>query len=574
MTLGAWLVPRGASSPGDPGAAEQMTTDAGLAILRPGARDAVLRGNGFVASWTPGIAADAWTLPRPPTVREARAGALLVATPEGLSITRGPYGGRPLYYMHRGSMVLVSSTLLGLVGTLPERPAFNADRLGAIGLAKVGLDPRATVYQGVYRVLPCETVTFTANGGRSSFALPRQPETPRGGAEAHATLLREGISAAIARCTAPFSAVGVFTGGGLDSSGLLALVREHARRRGGLRFTGVSFDFGGPGDDRPHLMALLELLGATALRITPGEVGSVRPGFFVQDAAPYSWPSCACEVLAARRATAWGADVLMTGAGGDDVLDGNEGRFAERVRTGDPLGALADAARLQLYGTESAPARIQSLIVQPLLRPHVPRRLLRRRRLAWLRHREVWRWAGPRLRPRLADYFEGAEPEDDWLTGFALSHELMEMSDARGQSEAATRLPWVDPYLDPTLVELAASLPADELFHDHRQRGLFRLAMKGLFPESLRLRSDKASFEPLFGAVFAGAVRGHSVRALASMEATADLGLVLPGPFRSTLDQIAGGEAMPRGWLEVWPMLAVEGFLRSDGRSGVAEGEA
>ena len=45
------------------------------------------------------------------------------------------------------------------------------------------------------------------------------------------------------------------------------------------------------------------------------------------------------------------------------------------------------------------------------------------------------------------------------------------------------------------LVRLLAALPPDYLFDGDRLRGLYVRAMKGLIPEEIRLRDDKARFE-------------------------------------------------------------------------------
>jgi asparagine synthase (glutamine-hydrolysing) len=532
-------------------------------VLRADPSDEVLRGDGFVAAWTHGVAAQEFRRAAhagAPSLRQTGAGSLVVATSQGLTIARGPFGGRPLYYRQEEGLVLVSSTLSTLVDSLEDPPALDVECLGALGLAQSRPDPRSTPYLGIKRVLACETLTFTREGVHRATSLPPLPERRRGTVRDHAHALREELAEAVARALRGFSAVGVFAGGGLDSSGLLALVAERARRRESLRFTAVTYDFAGPGDDRPHLAALLEMTGATTLRLAPREIRELPSTFFVQGAAPCTWPTCPIELLGAYRAKAWGADVLMGGVGGDDVLDGDEGMFAERVLRGE-LGAVVDAMTQRVTWTRSTPAKILDLIVRPVLRRSVPPSVLAWHRRRWQRGREAWAWAGPRLRDQLAPHLEAAEC-DDWLERMAVDQNCVDYSDARGQTELACGLPWVDPYLDPTFVSFLATLPPEELLYGRRQRGLFREAMKGLLPESLRLRPDKASFEPLGDEMFAAVGGLPAFATLLTMEATADLGLVRPAPFRRTFERVVRKEATRRGWLEVWPMLAVECFLR------------
>jgi asparagine synthase (glutamine-hydrolysing) len=171
----------------------------------------------------------------------------------------------------------------------------------------------------------------------------------------------------------------------------------------------------------------------------------------------------------------------------------------------------------------------------------------------------MWRWAAPRLRELLAEP-RGASRREGWFSSLTTSTDLLEIADMRGQFEVAVGLPRVDPYLDDKMVRLLASFPPAELCHGHRYRGLFSLAMRGVLPDSVRLRPDKASFDPLPGAIL-GAVDPQVVRGLVGMEALADLGLVRPREFRDAFARVERGEG-GGDWLDVWPALAIEAFVR------------
>jgi len=537
----------------------EFDTDAGSVWVAVGPTGYLQRGDGRVAAWIRGDAGDGNRRRAP--LHDEGAGAALEASRDGLTIARGPYGGSSLYYAEARGTVLVSSQLAPLIDALAEPPALDVEGLAWLAVAKIRPDARATIYHGVRRVLPCETVTFGADETRCSFTLPRVPSRLPRDAEGHAILLRDCLSRILAREVGRFSAVAVSAGGGLDSSGLLALVARHVAAHGGPFFTGLTLDFAGPGDDRPHMVALLRMLGAETLRVSPREVGPIPSQFFVQDAAPFHWPTSPLETLAGRRAKAWGAMAVVTGVGGDQALDGDFGSFARRVRQGD-LRALIDVARLRVPWRSSARVRLRDYVGKPLLRAWMPTSIRR----AWRGRQQldVVPWAGRRLQPVLEAFAtRPLEPEEEWQTAYALSHQLMLVADGRTQEESACGLPRIDPYLDPTFIELVASLPPEELFFGGRTRGLFRHAMVGLLPESLRLRQDKASFEPMINEVFAVASKSPGLRELLTMEATADLGLVEPRPFREQLDRVIRGEPTVGGWLSVWPMIAIEGFVRT-----------
>jgi asparagine synthase (glutamine-hydrolysing) len=261
---------------------------------------------------------------------------------------------------------------------------------------------------------------------------------------------------------------------------------------------------------------------------------------------------------------------LVTGFGGDFVLDGDLGRFAQRVRGGD-FSAILDAARLQVPWPSSPLDQVVRFVAKPVARSLAPAAWLSSRRARSLATSQTARWAGPRLRPLLAEPLYGDGDGDDWLTAFATSHMMMEGADGVGQTEAAWGIPYVMPYLDPRFIELVASLPPDQLFEGGRMRGLFRMAMRGLLPDSLRLRPDKAGFEPMLDEMFAAAGGVEGFRHLLKMEATADLGLVEPARFREVFMRVAEGVPTARGWLQVWPMLAVEAFVQGTRAAAGAE---
>ncbi len=467
-----------------------------------------------------------------------------------------------MFYAIDGSAVRVSSQLGALVRDLGQRPSLDIERLGALGVTRVGPDPRATVYRGVRRLLPCESIQFLPDGStRTSFRLPQVPACASPDPIAHARELRGVLDRAIARDLARFRRVGVLTGGGLDSGGLFALVADLSRRVGLPKFTALAMDFAGPGDDRPYLRALQAWTSGEVIRVSPSEAEPLSLSMFERDAAPNTWPTCPVGEVLARRAKEWGAEALVSGFGGDFVLDGTLDGFAERARRGD-LRAVGEVARLPVPWGSSPLGNIVSFIVKPMVRDLLPPRILAARRSRWRATQAVTSWAGARLLPLLAEPVNDERRDEHWLTAFATSLQMMEGADGVGQTEVASGLPYVTPYLGPSFIELVAGFPPEELFHGGLMRGLFRLALADVLPSSLAARTDKASFEPMFDAMFVAMGGRAAFRSLLTMEATADLGLVEPASFRGIFDRVVARETTARGWLEVWPMLAVEAFVR------------
>jgi hypothetical protein len=129
--------------------------------------------------------------------------------------------------------------------------------------------------------------------------------------------------------------------------------------------------------------------------------------------------------------------------------------------------------------------------------------------------------------------------------------------------------------MDLDLVRFVLELDPILLSHGHEYRGLYRLAMKGFLPESVRNRQDKARYEPAIAETVLGSEVLDVVEELASLAHLASRGLVDPAPVKQFF--IAWLAAVRRGertgpdpaderWELVWQLLSVEAFLREHGR--------
>lgn len=373
--------------------------------------------------------------------------------------------------------------------------------------------------------------------------------------------LLETLRHAVARSMEGARVVAVMAGGGVDSSVLLALALDVAKARGDVEVFAVALDFESPGDDRPHLAALAAHLDVTPVRVSPSSAAPfVHAGSFVADAAPCTWPSAPLERALAEAAKQRGADRILTGAGGDDLFDGDPTELSSLLFRA-PFTALERARTIRVPWKASTFARARDFLARPKLSPLMPRalRLARRRR----GHARLFPWAGPTLRREIeAAVTIAPEGERDRHETLARSPQLHEVATMRAQFEAASALRRVDPFLDPELVEFVASIPPLALLHGNRLRGLFRECARTLLPESVRERSDKAAFEPAQAEMVRAAGRFELLRPLASVTHAADLGLVEPALFRPAFEALAN-DPLEGDWLGVWPLLAVEAFLRS-----------
>jgi hypothetical protein len=123
------------------------------------------------------------------------------------------------------------------------------------------------------------------------------------------------------------------------------------------------------------------------------------------------------------------------------------------------------------------------------------------------------------------------------------------------------------PFLDVDLIELVLGLPPELAFDPRHDRPLLRLAMTGLLPETVRLRTGKVYFDRLLLDALTGPDR-------AAIEATLTTGRLELGDAVDRAQVRAlwqgGPAAHPHGrwsWAaDVWRVFAAETWLRREAR--------
>jgi asparagine synthase (glutamine-hydrolysing) len=392
-----------------------------------------------------------------------------------------------------------------------------------------------------------------------SFSVPRHADAP--------AFLRRALVEAIDVALRGVRRVAVATGGGLDSSVLLGLAWDWARRTGGSAFA-VSLDFEAIGDDRPHLAALERHLGCEVIRVKPEEaaprIALLTSGI---DGVPVPFSTMPMEVELRARALAHGAERVLSGAGGDELFGGSPQALAELAWRGHPLRAVRAARCLEGFGEPTHPA--WSWVGRPFLGRMIPgpvREWRARRQPPY----ESPAWLGPVARA----FLEEARQRDDERAGaprrtapqrFEANrsdpHRVV-LAWARHQEAHASGVDCWDPYLDLDLAAAVTSLPPDYLLFGNTWRGLLRAAAGELLPDSLRERMDKACFEPALQRFMVAAGGLESLRPLASARALASLGLVEPKAFAAAFDAFVAAPEDGLAWVTLWSALSIEAFLR------------
>ncbi|WP_114374424.1 asparagine synthase (glutamine-hydrolyzing) [Elioraea thermophila] len=274
-----------------------------------------------------------------------------------LVLSRDPFGIKPLY---------LAETPLGLAFASEPRA------LVAAGLIAPEIEPRArdellelqfttgrgTIWRGIERVLPGETLTIAAGrviARRRCHALPAGGPEEIGEEEALARLDRalEESVALHQRSDVPY---GLFLSGGTDSAAVLALMRRLAERPV-LAFT-AGFDDPSAADERAAARAAARAAGAAHEEITVTEADFLRhlPAIVAAMDDPAADYAIVPTWLLARRARAE-VTVVLSGEGGDELFAGY-GRYRAAMRPWW-LGGRAMHSRgiLERLGLRRSPAR-------------------------------------------------------------------------------------------------------------------------------------------------------------------------------------------------------------------------
>jgi asparagine synthase (glutamine-hydrolysing) len=497
---------------------------------------------------------------------------LIALRGDSFVLARGRFGGRPLYYArHEDGSTIACSRLAPLVSALSASPQVDTRRLAAILLTTTYRDFDLTAYKGIQRVVSGATLVVsgerTLTLPRKSLPPPPRVRTPQEAAEE----LRSLLFRAITRVTKDARRVVMLTGGGVDSSALLGVMLATARGASKREVRALALDFGGIGDDRPYLRALCEALGIAPVRLSPGECAPGGLPGAVIDGAPFPWPTADSDIALLRVARSLGADIVLTGISGDDVFGGDLRAFAAmslRLR-GRFAEGLVSAANLRGSWIRSRAARTWSFFGRPMLGGICPAGLLNTLRAA--RRPRPPSWAGPVLKEIYTEAFseQGRDTCEDILSGLARQRAFnsptyhLDFADYRGQLEARTGSYRVDMMLDEEIVDFVTALPAPFLFHGGFHRGLLREAMRGLVPDEVRLRQDKASATELLQALFCAPGRDEAIRPYVSMQSLGALGIVEPSRFCRAHSRFWKTKSSAAGWIQIWPALATEIFARS-----------
>ena len=241
-----------------------------------------------------------------------------------LFLARDRLGKKPLYYWHRDRLFLFASELKALL--LHPAVGRSIDWTALHHYLAFGYTPATrSIFDSIQKLPPAHTATLT--GGRLTqrryWQLPRV-QTSAGEAvtiEESAAAVRAELRAAVRRRLESDVPLGVFLSGGVDSSAVVASMREVTSGR----IATFSIGFGRAAasyDELPYARLVAERFATDHHEeILEPDVGTLLPEIVRAFDEPFA-DSSAVPTYVVAQATARHVKVALSGIGGDEMFGG------------------------------------------------------------------------------------------------------------------------------------------------------------------------------------------------------------------------------------------------------------
>ncbi len=444
-----------------------------------------------------------------------------------LLLARDRAGIRPLLYARQNGRLWFASEAKALLSVLPQCAVLDPLALAETFSTWSPIEPH-TVYRGIESLPPGHTLAIESDGSETlrhywDWTFPDAVDTSPSryplSVEAATAELRALLIDAVRLQLRADVPVGAYLSGGLDSSGIVAMIRSFTDTP--VRTFSVAFE-DGEFDESAYQQAMVRHLRTdhTTLRCSRRDIGEAFPRLIHHTETPVLRTAPVPLMLLAGSVRAHGYKVVLTGEGADEVFGGYDLFKEAKVRrfwAQQPQSRLRPRLLERLYGylpnsPVRNPAFAQSFFgqgMEHLQRPvfaHAPRWTTSQRALGLL-SAEVRAEIGPfnaldaveatlpagigRWSPLARDQYVEAK---SLLAGYLLS--------SQGDRVAmANSIEGRFPYLDHRVIEFANRLPPSFKIRGMTEKYLLRRALADLLPDDIVNRSkqpyrapDSASF--------------------------------------------------------------------------------
>jgi asparagine synthase (glutamine-hydrolysing) len=499
-------------------------------------------------------------------------------TKRTLFLARDRLGIKPLYYRYDGETLLFGSEIKALLAYPGLRPEFNRKALAEY-LAFGYLAGEETMYSGIRKLMPGHTLTIDA-GGEVEISAYWDLDVNSGedgrsreyGRDYSVREYRERLENCIRTHLMSDVPLGVFLSGGLDSSAVAALTSKIRKDR--IETFAVGYgeeEF----SELPFARTVAEHIGSDhhEVRLSREDFFQALPLCIWHEDEPIVWPSSVALYFVSRLARER-VKVVLTGEGSDETLAGYT-RYAWTL-----LNARMDGVYRSLTPSGLRRALRKGILASPL--SATARRKLEHTFL--LRDGSSWP----------AFYFDNfysafsAAEQDELLTPEAKLHTndayagsmlfwnqskgemlhrllytdiktyLVELLMKQDQMSMAASIESRVPFLDHTLVEFTASIPAKYATKGMAGKFILKSAVEDLLPKSIVYR-QKMGF-PTPWAYWLAGKQLESIEQLLMEARTLDRGYFRADAIRTLFSEHRAGRRDHGN--RIWRLLNLELWMR------------
>jgi len=433
------------------------------------------------------------------------------ASKRELFCARDPVGIRPFHYFCDGRSFMAATELQQIFA---DPSVSNEPDEGVVGeyLAGTLTGREDTLFRGVKRLPAAHqmTVGITGVSKRAYFAFDQRKTIRYRDDAEYAEHFREIFAEAVRCRMRAIGGVGAHLSGGLDSTSVVGMA-NWLRREGRVAdapFETFSLLFDHPDlDERAYIFETVEMLELTANYPEPVPVDLPMCVETVRRFRDFTeYPNGGMWNRVWPMARAKGIRVLLSGTGSDEWLSGSPHAYADLLRTGH-WGKLwhsvrEDSSRMPKANDRNAMDFFLRHAMWPLV-PLALRKFARRFRGGPIvpdfidpefarRNGLAYRLQSEPRRPSGMTFGQFALYESFNSAWVAHGVDIFDRSTARFGVEER------HPFHDRRLYEFLMAVPDEQRARDFRRKYILRNAMRGLVPDAVLARRDKADFSILF----------------------------------------------------------------------------
>lgn len=503
---------------------------------------------------------------------------------ERLLLARDRLGIKPLYYAITEHELLFGSEIKAILAASPGKPALNAAAIPEF-LATRYLAGDETFFQGIRKLPPGHTLVWSRSGGpqrRRYWHLPVDIDESPAGLEERAAELAVRLESAVRSHLMSDVPLGLFLSGGLDSSGLAALMAPMVRDR--IQTFAVGFD-DAASNELPYARLAAKAVGAQHHEtvLSAQDFFGALPRLIWHEDEPIAFPSSIALHFVSRLAQPH-VKVVLTGEGSDELLMGYAWYrlTAWNERLGDPYWRAAPRSLREgiRHAIPRLPRRLHRyasrtfLALDPGIRGTFyenfavfPDSL----RHALLRDRRLAEAVDP-YREQLRCFDEVPGSTLDRMSRADLQTYLVELLMKQDQMSMAASIESRVPFLDHELVEHVVRMPARFKVRGLTTKAVLREALRKRVPREI-LHRRKLGFPVPFGRWAREQFAGHMRASILGPRALAR-GLFEAAELERLVGEHESGAAnhADRLWLllslELWQRIFLDGEEPSEVPTG------